>query len=158
PETESRVVDLRVVIAISDPRGISRVPDFTWAETDREWLPGTGTPLPGIHAPLDPGMLQTPRPLPFTLALHLHGTGRLFFTPLAADNHFRMESAWPHPSFTGEFLPMTHDVSGQGFTAEWRVNALSSDVREKLADTRSFDRLQKLGVRLIDPITPYPLT
>jgi inner membrane protein len=84
--------------------------------------------------------------------------GGLFVVPVASDNHVTMSCIWPHPSFTGDFLPMSRNVSDEGFTAEWRVNALASSARGAIEDGRTLGGLQSLGVRLIDPITPYPLT
>jgi len=155
---DSRLVEARVVLGISDPRGLSDVPKMVLGDTKLEWKPGTGAGLPGIHAPLEVSEHPEPATAEFTLDLRVHGMGGLFLTPLASENRVAMSCPWPHPSFMGDFLPMTRTVSDQGFTAEWRVNALAGNARQALDEGNGMGGLQKLGVRLIDPITPYPLT
>ncbi len=155
---ETRFVRANVVLGIEDIRGLSSVPRFALGGEPVSWASGTGMGLPGIHAPVDwvPG--ATSVKASFELDLEVHGMGALFVTPVGAENRIRLRSAWPHPSFTGNFLPSGRSVSAEGFEAEWRVNGLASNVRQQVEGATGLARLQRLGVRFIDPITPYPLT
>jgi len=158
PDVATRVVSTRMILGVKDPRGLSSVPKMAWGEEMLDWSPGTGTSLNGIQAAVDLPLSETATDVPFTVDLEVHGMGGLFLVPVAAENQMRMTCEWPHPSFTGDFLPMTREVAETGFSAEWRVNALATDAREEIGKGEPIHNLQSLGVRLIDPITPYPLT
>jgi inner membrane protein len=154
------LIDARAVLLIKDPRGISRIPKLSWAGTEIAFTSGTGLTddLPGIQATLKGTSLETGQQISFHTQLYLHGMDTFAFSPLASENAFLVNSPWPHPSFQGNFLPVSRKVSESGFDAEWRVNGLASNARQVLTDTQSLNRVQSLGVKLIDPITPYPLT
>jgi inner membrane protein len=54
------------------------------------------------------------------------GTQALSFVPLGKDTRAHMKSAWPHPSFTGRFLPDERQVTGKGFEARWQLSRLAT--------------------------------
>ncbi len=151
------VLDTSLLLLVSDPRGLSRIPSLDWNGLAPEWKAGTPSSqrLPGIHAPLDDRPGDTPRPIDFRLGLHLYGMGGFHVTPIASDNRLALRSSWPHPSFVGQFLPLQRKTGPDGFRADWSVNGLASTARQAL---EGHDPLQQYGVRLIDPINPYPLT
>ncbi len=158
PHATTRITSTKMILGIEDPRGLSTVPTMKWGEHTLDWSPGTGTSLHGIQADVDMPEVETPIEIPFSVELEVHGMGGFFLVPVAAENQMRITCEWPHPSFTGDFLPMTREISDEGFTAEWRVNALATRAREGIGQGQQIHGLQSLGVRLIDPITPYPLT
>jgi inner membrane protein len=61
---------------------------------------------------------------PFDLRLGLNGSDRLLVVPAGKETVVRLQSSWPHPSFTGAFLPVRRTVAEQGFDATWRVSWL----------------------------------
>ena len=67
-----------------------------------------------------------------------------------------MNGTWPHPSFTGAFLPDRYDINEQSFDAEWSVHAFARGLPEAwVHETREFDLDHQLGtVRLHNPVTP----
>lgn len=160
-ENDSRIeiVSARASLCISDPRGISQLPEFQWNQNPAQIIQGSAlsSHREGIHAliPADRSMLG--KTVPFSFNLHLHGMEQFQLVPLGADNQIQLHSAWPHPSFTGDFLATTRSVSDSGFTAEWNVNGLACSAQQDL-NAGSFNQLQCLGVQLIDPVNPYPMT
>ena len=153
------LVSAKACLIVSDPRGISRVPALKWNDTALEIVPGSGIPNrgEGIHAVLpNPGKLFE-QSFSFSLDLNIHGMGQFEFVPIGSDNRVRMESSWPHPSFVGDFLATDRTVAEDGFIAEWNVNNLACSAQQDM-DTGCFSGLQRLGVDLIDPVNPYPLT
>lgn len=85
----------------------------------------------GIHARLaDSGALEGEqiRAFDFSFALTLDGSSSMFFAPVARDTTISMESPWPHPSFTGSFLPTDRKVTEQGFSARWQIPHLARSV------------------------------
>lgn len=160
-EKQSRMelVSVRASLLISDPRGISMVPEFEWNGRMLPVVPGTAlNKAPeGIHVELPaPDSLWNER-FEFAMELQIHGMSRLEFVPLGAENRIRLNSAWPHPSFTGDFLATDRSVSDVGFAAEWNVNGLACSAQQNMREGHP-EQMQRLGVNLIDPVNPYPLT
>lgn len=76
---------------------------------------------PGIMANLgDPREMTN-----FTLGLGFNGSGSFQLTPVGRNSTVEMISDWPHPSFSGAFLPNTREVRDDGFTARWEIPHLA---------------------------------
>jgi inner membrane protein len=159
PDASIELVSLRAAFLIRDPRGISSVPYLEW--NGRELPVSAGSSLQpdgdGIHAELPDAAALFGSGSTFAMDLMLHGMGQLEFVPIGSENRVRIESPWPHPSFTGDFLAADRTVSAEGFDAEWRINGLACSARQQLLAGETKD-LQRLGVSLIDPVNPYALT
>jgi inner membrane protein len=127
--------------------------------------PTTG--LTGIHAKLAgagptvlPAPDQPPRPFAFTIDLVLNGSVTLTVAPVARETGVALSSDWPHPSFTGAFLPDRRTIEPTGFTASWRVPHLARSVPESWnLQEAGLERLQPhaFGVVLVDPVGFYAL-
>lgn len=146
-----------ICLLIRDPRGISEVPELLWNNSSLKLESGGGLKKKssGIHAPLSLEDLfdQT---VTFSMDLNVHGMGELKFVPLGSENRVKLKSTWPHPSFIGDFLATTYDITDEGFEAEWNINGLASTAQ---ADMNNYpSQVQSFGVKLIDPVNPYPLT
>lgn len=150
------MVSARLYLLISDPRGISKVPEFFWNETTLKPEAGGGD-HPGIHVSLPMDETFFGQTSSFALDLHLHGTEQFGMVPLGEDNQMKIQSTWPHPSFVGDFLATSRTVTEGGFEAEWTINGLASTA-QKSVDRKNIETIQSFGVRLIDPVNPYPLT
>ena len=60
-------------------------------------------------------------PLPFTFKIRINGNRNLSFLPLGKETGALLSSTWPDPSFSGQFLPNTREMSDSGFSAGWKV-------------------------------------
>ncbi|HEX8980806.1 MAG TPA: cell envelope integrity protein CreD [Parasulfuritortus sp.] len=153
-----------LIFGVGDPRGIKLVRIATADGRDLAAQPGVpGGPVQfGFHVPLDPGALNQVQNL--TMDIEIAGSGRLDFAPVAADNDFTLQSTWPHPSFSGRFLPEAREVSVAGFSARWRVNDFATGGDRVLADKSAGIEqpanwlADSLGVSLIDPVDAYTQT
>lgn len=75
----------------------------------------------GIVAALgDPRDMST-----FDLRLGLNGAQTLKIAPVGRQTSVEMASDWPHPSFTGGFLPDSSTITEQGFEAVWTIPHLA---------------------------------
>ncbi|MEL6587801.1 MAG: inner membrane CreD family protein, partial [Pseudomonadota bacterium] len=81
-----------------------------------------------------------------SIQLDVNGTDRLMLTPVARDTTIRMTGDWPAPSFTGAFLPDAHDVTDEGFTAQWTIPHLARALPEV---SRSTDLGAALGTSFV---------
>lgn len=102
----------------------------------------------GIVAPLG-----DPRPLGgFALALEFNGAGELLVAPVGRTSRVTMVSDWPHPSFTGAFLPDGSEIGDNGFTARWSVPHLARPLPQvSRADQTDAARFEAFGVRFFQP-------
>lgn len=152
------LVSAKACLLVSDPRGISYVPTFEWNGEALDILPGSGLKADGrgIHADLPDVEVLSGQEVDFALDLDIHGMGRFEFVPIGSDNWIRLESPWPHPSFTGDFLAVDRAVSAEGFVAEWNVNGLACSAQQDMAAGK-LAQMQRFGVELVDPVNPYLL-
>ena len=138
--------------------------------TATPFAPSVGFPsthLSGIHAKLAgagsavlPDPDQPPQPFAFTVDLTFNGSLGLSVAPVARETRVSLSSDWPHPSFSGAFLPDDRQVASSGFTAAWKIPHLARSVPEawSLAEA-GLERLQPyaFGVAMIDPVDFYSL-
>ena len=130
PTTRIRVGTPRLVLGVSDPHGIRAVEALAIDGEAHAFAPGAGdAALPGgVHVPL-PGLRASERQsqsVGFAFSLAIAGSEALAVAPLGSDTTVTMRSDWAHPSFTGRFLPLRHEIGAAGFSAEWRVSRYAS--------------------------------
>lgn len=162
------------IFAVSDPRGLKQITVKDGGGKMLEARPGTAkSSLPkGFHVPADIESLAREQRL--VADIELAGSGRFDWVPVAENNDFSLNSAWPHPSFSGEYLPDTRKISSSGFDARWRINAFATggdNVLQKAAANPPLEGREAyeaavpasalthfthgFGVSLIDPVDAY---
>lgn len=148
-----------LLMGVSDARGLLSAPQLQVAGQPLVVTRApAGAPL-ALAATLDPALLRPGAVLALDLQFELAGTGRIGWVPLADDNNVTLVSAWPHPSFGGNFLPRTRSVGDQGFEAHWRVSALSTKAQAQFATTGDGRPApEQLSVALADPVDVYRLS
>ncbi len=122
-----------VLLGVSDVRGLLSAPRLGLGDQQLPFGPTpleSDAPLP-LAAEIDADALKPGADIAFTLRLELAGTERLGWVPLANENTVTLASSWPHPSFSGSFLPRTRQVTADGFEASWSVPALSSQAQKQ---------------------------
>ena len=110
---------------LSDPRGLGANPRVALDGQPLRLQPGGGSSGGrGFFAWIDANVLNA-RPLTVDFAYDFRGNGSLALAPQAGDTRWTVRSAWPHPSFGGEFLPAQRRVDEKGFEATYRVGNLA---------------------------------
>ena len=103
----------------------------------------------GIFARLgDPRELGT-----FALALGINGAQWLQASAVGRTSSVTMTSDWPDPSFAGDFLPDSSDITDAGFTAHWTVPHLARPLPQ-VSRSNPDDRAREtatMGVRFLTP-------
>ncbi|MBO9683724.1 MAG: cell envelope integrity protein CreD [Flavisolibacter sp.] len=74
----------------------------------------------GLNAPLNLTGPDDLKNVQFSADLNLNGSQELLFTPLGRTTSVEMKAKWPHPSFTGDILPMQKKISRDSFEAKWK--------------------------------------
>jgi inner membrane protein len=130
----------RLVLGVSDPLGIRA------ASGTHAFAPGSGdAPVAsGLHAPIPHLDMSRARTLNLQLSLELGGSETFAIAPPpGADTTVSMRADWPHPSFQGRFLPARHEITPDGFRAQWHVSRLAARADELIV------------VALIEPVGLY---
>jgi|SRR5882672_870999 len=144
PKIRIKLGTPELILGISDPHGIRSVGKLVVDGRSYTFGPGAGHGTPkGIHAALPDLYSAKPQTLGWSFSLELAGAEAFSLQPLGADTTVEMRADWPHPSFQGQFLPLSHEVSAQGFSARWHVSQYAA------LDSES------LGVLLYEPAGLY---
>jgi inner membrane protein len=114
-----------LVFGISELRGLRSDPRLTWRGEEIELAASaeSGSLLDRELASrdLDLSSLAGGEAAEFELTVVASGSGSLSFLPLGRETGVAMTSTWRDPSFGGAFLPASHDVGRDGFTARWSI-------------------------------------
>ena len=165
--TEGKITLDRVytAIGVSDARGIASSPTINWAGARVAAVPGTeSNGIAGFHAELPKAVIEKPGEFSFQTQFTLHGIDQFLVAPVAFDNQINLTSNWPHPSFTGDFLPHEHAIDDNGFQAAWSVSSfaagisLAPEIAGQNANFTSLQNLNSIGARLFEPVDIYTLS
>ncbi len=110
-------------IHIADTKGLNEDVQFKWNQTSiaaTTDAPVISTPEEGVYAPLALTGIQDLQKNDFNIELSLSGSEQLLFTPVGKSTTVSMKAKWPHPSFTGDILPLTSDIKTDSFSAQWK--------------------------------------
>ncbi|GIU26189.1 cell envelope integrity protein CreD [Shewanella schlegeliana] len=160
---EEKIKSISMVVGVSDSRGLIKLRDMTLNGDNIEVKPGTGINqlVQGFHTNLAPSQLQISSQMTFDFNFILQGMESIQVSPIGKVSNVEMTSPWPHPSFTGDFLPISSKVSDKGFSAHWTSNNFSSNIGQLFdlcmmnsASCTELDRRQ-MGVDLIEPVDHY---
>ena len=155
-------------VSVSDNRGILSRPVLNWQGTSINFAPGAGDAFnlkniqgSGISAPIALTAQPTGK-YNFAFAMTVAGTEQLRWLPSAKDMTVTLAANWPHPSFSGNFLPTEREVSPQGFTATWKISHFASNADELLQSCvrGSCDTMKDnaFGVDFMTPVDAYHQT
>ena len=149
-------------VGISDIRGIENALQLQLNGQALAFAAGSGEPLlsSGVHASLSALPMVSGQRLDFAFDLKLQGTGKFSVDPVGRETQVNLSSDWPHPSFIGQFLPATRDVSASGFSAHWQTSFFATNLEQVLNDCERGKPCQALnsrefGVSFIDPVDQY---
>lgn len=178
PELPRRIGQPWLGYGIADVRGLAGTPQLRIGGGEVALEEGFGSrDGGGLHVRLATPVAGAQLKLDTRLDFKLAGTESLALVPLARSNVFRLESAWPHPRFGGDFLPRQPGVSEKGFNAQWEVSSLASNAQAQflagktlpaMASDRGYARgdggnapafdtsgIDAVGVSLVDPVNIY---
>ncbi|WP_063380944.1 cell envelope integrity protein CreD [Pseudoalteromonas luteoviolacea] len=159
---DHRVTSISLVFGISDIRGIGLDSAVKIAGEDAKILPGTGVKRlkEGVHVPLERAHVFASSELSFSADLHLQGMEKLAISPLGRETRVSMTADWPHPSFVGAYLPITSNINGDEFSANWQASYFSTNMQSTFESCILRSECGELtertmGVALVDPVDHY---
>ena len=149
-----------VSLGISDLKGIEKQVDLKWNDSTHYFNSGVVTndiigngitafiPL----APYPSGKIN------FDLNLQLKGSQFLHFIPMGKVTNTNIASTWNNPSFNGQFLPDSSNISGNGFDANWNILHLNRNYPQAWLGSQYQVHESAFGVDLILPVDNYQKT
>ncbi|MHB9326914.1 cell envelope integrity protein CreD [Phytobacter ursingii] len=153
-----------VVFALSDARGIGQIRAMKVNGESLNVEPGSGliSGLQGIHVPLTAQGI-TQKNIKLNASFSLNGTGAFSVVPLGRNSEMAMMGDWPHPGFTGDFLPAKREVTPAGYQASWQSTWFANNLDSKIRDVLSLSgdnewRLPAFSVNIATPADQYQLT
>ncbi len=152
------------VVAASDPRGIKSVSPLTWGDGTLAFASARSDADPRFALQASLGAYASQRAgaaFPFRFTMELIGTTRFAVAPVGDTTLLRLASNWPHPSFTGAWLPDARTIAAEGFEATWRTTHYATGGQtawqKQARDGELFRSAKAAGVALFDPVNLYAL-
>lgn len=156
-----QLTEAKICVGISDFKGIEERVMINLGGSHYELIPGlpvNDIDSAGLSAPINLTTIGIASSVKFNVDLKIKGSERLYFTPLAGNSNFTMQSKWSNPSFDGNALPSERTVNDSGFSAKWAFNKASlpfTTVLKKFGlDRNSFS----FGVAMVQPADQYAKT
>lgn len=122
--------NMELRFGVLDARGLQSDSQVTVNGKSLSLKPGKGlnaTKGSGFFAFID---WDAASPLALEYSYSIRGNKSLRLIPRAIETSWDVTSTWPHPSFTGDFLPTQSDVKKDGFTSSHNISnlALGQDI------------------------------
>jgi inner membrane protein len=143
---------------ISDLRGIQKDAELVLDGKKYKLTPGLKDKVfhNGFYCDLDLSTQDLPKS--FEIELELNGMENLDFVPLGKFTEVNMKSSWNNPSFEGAFLPLSREITEDGFTAQWKVNYFNHSYPQEWEEKTYDPFTSAFGVKLLVPVDEYQKT
>lgn len=151
-----------LAVGISDIRGIEKSLELNVNGQSLAFAAGTGLGWlgGGVHVALPDLDGRAETRLDYAFDLSLQGTGRLHVLPVGRSTTVNMAANWPHPSFIGNYLPISREIDAHGFSARWQTSFFSTNLEDALTQcvvNNACDDFhgRSFGVSFVDPVDQY---
>lgn len=155
-------------IGISEFRGLDKF-EVKWGieKLDRSLKTEVGPMSSGLFSnsinaeDVDVSEIQKNKKGQFYIQMELRGSEFLDFYPSGNTTSVSITSNWGSPSFQGAFLPESHKIMEDNFSASWKVLGFNREVPKSWEGNKpnigNIDSI-KFGVDLYSPLQNYQLT
>jgi inner membrane protein len=92
---------------------------------------------------------------PFSLNISYNGSEQLKMVPIGKITEATMASNWHSPSFKGNFLPESKNITGTGFTSAWKVSYLNRPFTQQHFETLPNLAEYSFDVDFLIPVDEY---
>ncbi len=152
--------DAFLTIGISDMKGIKDVAGIRWNQEEYAANPGViSNDLINSGISIRPSLSNAINGgFEFSTSLSLNGSSKLMFTPVGKTTDLGISSTWQNPSFTGNFLPESRQISASGFDAKWKILHLNRNYPQQWVGSQFNPSTSTFGVDLYLPVDEYQKT
>ncbi len=156
-----QLANTSICFGLSDIRGMEEKLSIRFNNNTVDLVPGLPTQQldsTGLSAPVQLNSADLDKPISFAMNLAIKGSGQLHFLPLSNNSRFTLRSSWPNPSFDGNTLPSTREVSTSGFTASWAFNQANLPFTTTPAEASIKKADLFFGISMLQPADQYAKT
>ena len=160
---------------VSDPRGLQQDARVTAGRAPVALQPGKGLASSG-NSGFYGKLAWDGEPIDIRWSYGLRGSHGIALVPRGGETRWNVTSPWPHPSFSGSFLPDERQVGSKGFSASFGITNLAlgqalaviadpgppnAFLPPEMAETMISDRADASGssmaasIALTDPVDLY---
>lgn len=107
----------------------------------------------GINAPVAAGLWRNG--FSFDIPMQLNGSTAFYVAPAGQTTSVSLQSDWPHPGFTGAFLPEAREIGDAGFNASWTIPYLARGIPKLVLGPQMPLQNKVLGVQFVEPVNFY---
>ena len=169
--------DAYMIFSITDLRGIKDNPDFVVGGTAKSTEPSSNVGVafrkyikgPDNNYPSSEGSELSANGIIAKLGwqssedfngntavqLNLKGSQMLSFIPTGKTTTVKLTGPWNNPSFDGEFLPESREVTDKGFSANWKILHYNRPFSQQWSGTTESLSGSEFGVKLLIPVDQY---
>lgn len=90
-----------------------------------------------------------------SIKVNLKGSKSLDFLPAGKTTSVVLSGPWSNPSFDGEFLPNTREVTDDGFSASWKILHFNRPFSQQWSEGQQELAGADFGVNLLVPVDQY---
>lgn len=109
----------------------------------------------GIHTQIVLDTANVHNDYAFDLSVSLKGSATLSIVPVGSETKTHLEANWPHPKFSGAFLPDERTITTKGFSADWKVLQLNRNFSQVWKDEPQSLEESAFTVELFLPADQY---
>ena len=144
-------------LGISDLKGVQNQVEINWdGEKHRleSGLSNTNLVSSGLHVPvkIEPdkeGNYQ------FSFQVDLKGNEELSFLPLGKETKAHMESTWPDPKLSGNFVSDHRETSEDGFVADWNILQINRNYPQQWIGKKYSIKKSNFGAEFMITVDNY---
>lgn len=154
-----RFKNATLCLGIADMRGISEQIQVTLGDSTYNFesgMNGKEIGYSGVSKIIDIPELEK-HVVPYEINLKLKGSQSMFFVPIGKTTQINMQADWGTPSFDGSYLPESHNINEEGFTAKWQVLNLNRSYPQTIMNFSNSSDIKEssFGVNLRMPVEQY---
>jgi len=154
-----RFENATLCLGIADMRGISEQIHITLGDSIYDFesgMNGKEMGYSGVSKIIDIPQLAK-QFIPYEINLKLKGSQSMFFIPIGKTTQINLQADWGTPSFDGSYLPESHNITDNGFTAKWQVLNLNRSYPQTIMNFSNSSEIKdtKFGVNLRMPVEQY---
>ena len=158
PEQDILWDEAFVSIGITDMKGIKELIKLKWNNDEVITNPGIPTIdvlQSGVSARVN---VKESDKFNFNFNINLNGSESIFFTPLGKETKVNLNSDWNTPSFAGQYLPASRNITESSFSAEWSILHLNRNYPQVWLGNSHQINQSAFGVTLLIPVDEYQKT
>lgn len=154
-----RFENATLCLGMADMRGISEQIQVTLGDSTYHFesgMNGKDMGYAGVSKIIDILELEK-QVVPFEINLKLKGSQSMSFIPVGKTTRVNMQANWDTPSFDGSYLPESHHITKEGFTAKWQILNLNRSYPQTIIDLSDSSEIREsgFGVNLRMPVEQY---